>query len=263
MRRIKIIYIFLCLSLWSCPVMAEKPVFHFRALALIWIAPYDGHDQVYYSQFRKGEWSIPLQVSHTKSFVFNVAGAIAGNGDVLLVWAEESKKGTFLYSSVCKKNHWSKPVRIITGMNDSRDPVMVVDGKGVIWLAWTGVDGSYSDIFWARRLGSGWSEARKVHGDNKVPDVDPVFSIDADGVVALSWQTFSDGNPLAVSMVWNGKAWVGRSLQQRTQDLKNTEKRRKFLPRLPGFVFDMSRATFLFQDKNGSGILPVTLDELK
>ena len=236
---------------------AKEEPFQFDELSLIWTAAYDEGEQVYFSSYQKNDWSIPVQISDGDSFVFHATGTIANDGSILVVWIQVDKKGKFLYSSTSNKDDWSKPAKIVTGMNDNREVVIAVDSSGVPWIAWTGVDDKYSDVFWSRWTGSGWSNARKAHADDNVPDVHPSLKTSESGDIQLSWQTFSDGNPIAVFLQWDGNTFVESSLNARQKNMKTHKRRTESLPHLPKFIQEPYKANFVYKDNYGTGIIPV------
>ena len=241
-----------CTAAWS-----KALPFHFDELSLIWTAAYDKNEQVYFSTYKNNVWSVPIQISDCKSYVFQATGTIAEDGTIWVVWVQSNKKGNFLYSSTFKKENWSQPKRIITGMDDNRDPVLAIDSSGTPWIAWTAVDDKYSDIFWSRWTGAGWSGALKVHVDNEVPDVNPSLQTNATRDIELSWQTFSDGNPVAVSMQWDGTSWVENSMDFRKRNFVVQKMRSENLPYLPKFIQEPYKANFFYKDNFGAGTIPV------
>jgi hypothetical protein len=237
---------------------AKEPVFRFEKLSLIWTASYnDDDEQVFFSKYENKEWAVPVQVSDSKSYVLQAAGSIDRDGTTLVVWTQVDKKGYFLYFSRKKNDIWSKPEQINTGMSDNREPVMVADSTGLPILAWTGVDDNYSDVFWSRWTGTVWSKARKIHADDIVPDVNPSFRTNEIGDIELSWQTFSNENPVTVVLQWNGDTWVEGSLDTGQKKIATEKKRRDSLPQLPDFIQEQYKASFLYKDNYGTGKIPV------
>ena len=238
-------------------VSKEKP-YTFDELNLVWTANYgEEGEQVYTSSFSKTKWSIPVQVSDAAEHVFHSAATVAGDGSHWVVWTQSEKKKKLLYFSTDKEGQWSKPSQIITGMDDNRNVTIAIDSEGQPFIAWTGVDKTYSDIFWSRIVHDAWSSARKVHGHNKVPDVDPVLWISDNGDITLSWQTFIDGRPVTAFVQWAGKSWVEKEQSFKEKHSAVQELRSKNLPQMPKFIQELYKAEFFYKDKYGTGTIPL------
>ena len=60
-------------------------------------------------------------------------------------------------------------------------------------LLWAGVDGEDDEILWSRRGERTWTAPRRLHGDNRVPDIKPTVVATPDGALA-AWSVFHDGH---------------------------------------------------------------------
>ncbi len=230
----------------------------FDELNLVWTANYgEEGEQVYTSSFSKTKWSVPVQVSSATERVFHSSATVAGDGSHWIVWVQTEKKKKLLYFSTGKEGQWSKPSQIITGMDDNRNVSIVIDSKGHPFIVWTGADKTYSDIFWSRIVQARWSTALKVHGNNKVPDVDPLLWNTDNGGIALSWQTFIDGQPVTAFLQWDGKSWVEKERRFMESHSAVQKLRSKSLPLLPKFIQELYKADFFYKDKYGTGTLPL------
>lgn len=76
------------------------------------------------------------------------------------------------------------------------------------WLAvWAGFDGADDEIFWSQRVDGVWSRARRLHGDNEVPDILPALTSQGAGA-HVAWSTF-DGNDYRIQTArWDGQTWT-------------------------------------------------------
>lgn len=63
-------------------------------------------------------------------------------------------------------------------------------------LVWSANDGEDDEILWARGRANGWTQPRRVHGDNRVPDIVPAVVAAGDGAL-LAWSRY-DGNDYRV-----------------------------------------------------------------
>lgn len=240
----------------SIALSKEKP-HTFDTLNLVWTANYgEEGEQVYTSSFAKKKWSIPVQISKTSEYVFHSTGTVAEDGSLWVVWTESEKKKKHLYFSTNKEGQWSKPSQIVTGMDDNRNVTIVTDSDGQPFLAWTGVDKKYSDIFWSRIVQGAWSIPLKAHDQNNVPDVDPALWFTADGDIALSWQTFTEGSPVTAFLQWDGKSWVKKKQRFRESHSKIQRLRSESLPLIPKFIQEQHKTEFFFKDKYGTGTIP-------
>jgi hypothetical protein len=230
----------------------------FDELNLVWTASYgEEGEQVYISTFNENNWSLPVQVSDASEHVLHSSATIAGDDSHWVVWVQSEKEKKLLYFSRYEKGQWSKPSQVFTGMNDNRQVTIAIDTKGQPLIAWTGVDESYSDIFWSRIVNDAWSTARKVHSNNKVPDVDPVLWTSDNGDITLSWQTFTDGSPVTAFLQWDGKSWVEKKQSFREAHSMVQKLRRESLPQVPKFIQEQFKAEFFYKDKYGTGSIPL------
>ena len=92
-----------------------------------------------------------------------------------------------------------------TGPQLALSATVLADGT---WLVlWAGFDGSDDDIFWSRRLDATWSEPRRLHPNNRVPDILPTVTVTGNSAQA-AW-SFFDGNDYRIRTArWTGTGWV-------------------------------------------------------
>ena len=245
--------------LWSTPVSSQeeqvKDKYQWVTLCLVWTAKYDDNEQVFFSQYLKDKWTIPVQISSGASTKFHATGTIARNGVVWIAWTQVDKKGNFLYLASIRNGVFAKAKKINTDMVDNREATIAIDGSNRVLLAWTAIDKNYPDIFWLIRNGQKWSKTKKVHINNNVPDGGPSLITDENANIFLSWKTYSDG-----ASVGRFKKLTGGFWQDDVQYEKwyNTimKTRRKHTPKLPKSVWEAGNATYLFMDSYGAGVLP-------
>ena len=226
-----------------------------QKIQLVWSANYDKGEQVFFSRYKEDHWTIPVQVSESRQFVFKPVSAVGDDGKIWVVWTESGKKGSSLKFSVYKKSRWSQAQPIETGMDDNRAVTVVVDTSGRPWIAWTGAKKSYSDVFWSRWNGTGWDTPVMAHAANNVPDVHPELSIDDSGRLILSWQTYIDGKYRPIMQEWDGRQW---KMLQPDAEKKSVMKRVQVqmnIPPLPGFIKEPQKATLFMKTKEGAGSL--------
>ena len=92
-----------------------------------------------------------------------------------------------------------------TGPQLALSAAVLEDGSWL--LIWAGFDGSDDDIFWSRRDQGTWSEPRRLHPNNDVPDILPTVAM-SDGGARAAW-SFFDGSDYRVRTArWNGSGWT-------------------------------------------------------
>lgn len=219
-------------------------------IQIVWTDNYDESEQVYLSHYQKGEWSLPVQISKSNTYVFHAVSGVGSRGKRWAVWTRKDKKNHSLQWSVSSHSNWSPPQEIKSGLPDNRATTMIVDSNNTPWIVWEGARDSYSDIYWSRWKEDGWSAPERIHGANKVPDIEPELFLDSSGKIFLSYQTVQQKRYVTVSKSWDGKKWKsvavnpGTSIKQRLFNPKNTIK-------YPQFIQKDHQAT-LYLRRNGT-----------
>ncbi len=224
-----------------------------RTIQLAWSADYGNGEQIFFSRLNGKNWTIPVQISESKHFVFKPVSAVGDDGTIWVVWPESGKKGSILQFSMYRNSSWSRPQPIETGMNDNRAVTVIVDGDNRPWIAWTGSKKSYSDVFWSRWNGTGWDAPVMAHNENKVPDLNPELVLDESGQLVLSWQTYARGKYITLSKVWDGRQW--KILRSGTGENRKIIKMQtmKKLPALPECIPEPYKATLFIKSNEGAG----------
>lgn len=229
-----------------------------RELNLVWSANYDQGEQIFFSSYKKNNWTIPVQISDSEGFVFQPVSSAGADGSIWVVWTAMQKEKRLLQFSVYEAGQWIKPRRIETGMDDNRGATLIVDDNGTPWIAWTAVKEGYSDVFWSRWNGTRWESPVKVHPDNNVPDTHPALAIDESGQVLLSWRTFADGKYKTVAKKWNGEQWQKLSYASGQNGRMKKIRDFKGLSAIPEGVKERHKATIFWKDSAGAGSLPLS-----
>jgi hypothetical protein len=249
----------LCLLLVIPVVSAESmdTTPELQGLQLVFTADYGKGEQVFYSSYKKNDWTIPVQISESKNFVFHPVSSMGSDGKKWTLWTQADKKGKFLYYSVFSNSRWSLAKKIDTRMNDNRAATLVVDNNNIPWIAWLGEEKKYTDVFWTRWNGSGWDSPVKAHADNKVPDVQPQLALDDSGHVRLSWQTFIDGKYVVVSKTWDEQQRRLEKLARPGKSITKKIKEQVQLPPLPAFIKEPHKATLFIKTTVGTESVPL------
>lgn len=204
-------------------------------IQIVWTANYDESEQVYFSHYQKGEWTLPVQVSKGNNYVFHAVSSVDSQGKRWAVWTCQEKKYHFLQWSTYSHSNWSSPRKINTGLQDNRATTMIVDRNNTPWIAWAGSGDSYPDIYWSYWKQGGWSSPERIHAANKVPDIEPELFLDSSGKIFLSYQTVKNRQYVTVSKSWDGKRWKnvagnpGTHIRQRVFNHKNAIKYPQFI----------------------------------
>ena len=239
----------------AAPEAGSVPV---QDLLLVWSADYGKGEQVFFSRRKKESWTVPVQISSGKNFVFKPAAAAGNDGTVWVIWTERGRKGSRLQFTVYRNNRWAAPRQVETGLNDNRAVVIAVDRNNRPWIAWTGAKKSYSDVFWSRWNGTGWDAPVMAHAENNVPDVQPELALDDSGQVVLSWKTYDQDGYVTRMRKWDGRQW--QQIQPETE--KKSEKKRvrvqKQLPALPEYIKEPYKATLFLRTQEGAWSVPLS-----
>ncbi len=180
MQAVSLIVCFLLVLIMSRMSFAgpEEQTVALQNLQIVWSADYGKGEQIFVSSFKNKDWSVPVQVSEAKGFVFHPALSVGKDGKQWVLWANTNKKGKTLYFSTASSGLWSKPQAIDTGLKENRNVTVMVDADQTPWIAWTAADKKYSDVFWSRWNGQKWEKPVKAHSDNDVPDLRPELILD-------------------------------------------------------------------------------------
>ncbi len=229
-----------------------------REINLVWSANHGQGEQVFFSNYQKNTWSIPVQISDSEEHVFQPVSSVGDDGKIWIVWTGLLKNKRLLQFSVYDVSSWSKPRQIDTGMDDNRAATLIIDIDNTPWIAWTATDESYSDVFWSRWNGKNWDVSVKAHSDNSVPDTHPALAVDESGHVVLSWQTYADGKYITVSQRWDGEQWQGLSHVSAQTIRKQKKQKSEELPEIPTFIKERYKAKIFIKDTIGAGAVPLS-----
>ena len=224
-------------------------------IQLVWSTNYGQGEQVFFSKYKNKDWSIPIQISESHEFVFKPVSSVGNDGRIWVVWTQKDKDGSFLQFSVYNSS-WREALPIDTGMKNNRAVTIIVDEDNTPWIAWAGIDTSYSDIFWSRWNGQGWEAPVQAHPDNKVPDINPALSLDDSGQIVLSWQTYVNGKYITITQSWDGRRWQripkGNEKNIGTKKIFHPEE----LPIMPDFIKEAHKATLFVKTNHGAVSIP-------
>jgi lysophospholipase L1-like esterase len=168
--------------------------------------------EIYFAFWDGRGWSVPQLVTsasggHAPVITFD------GLGGGWLVWNEG---GDLFYS--CRDGDSWRPKREIDTSPSTRDrsPSLAVDSQGVLWLAWSGFDGTDEEIFFSRWGQGGWEKAQRVSRDDASPDLydgSPHLAMGGDDRPWLVWVGDRGGldDEIFYSR-WEGDGWSEEGL---------------------------------------------------
>jgi hypothetical protein len=232
---------------------------------IAWTGRVGSHEQVFLSHLEGGHWSKALQLSNSRTMAFWPAVASDGQGRTWAVWSQydraDGETSSLYYIRKTGSSPWSRPERINTGLKKNSKAELVVDGHGVVWLAWEGIDDMYPDIYVSSWSASGWTTPRKMHQPNRVPDINPRLMTDEQGAVCLTWKTFTENGyrPLAARLSDTGWMHVAGDCSLLKQSMQ-AEVRALRLPSFAAFVEDARQGrVFLRIQGRKMSALPLTV----
>ncbi|MFQ6001239.1 MAG: GDSL-type esterase/lipase family protein, partial [Anaerolineae bacterium] len=174
--------------------------------------PDETGSEIYLAFWDGRGWSVPQLVISASGGHAPVI-AFDGSGGGWLVWNEDGG----LFYSRRDGDAWGLKREIDTSPSTrDRSPSLAVDPQGVLWLVWSGFDGTDEEIFFSRWEGGGWERAQRVNRDDASPylyDGSPHLAIGGDGRPWLVW--VGDGGGLDDEIFyarWEGDGWSEEGL---------------------------------------------------
>ncbi len=243
----------------SSVVHAEKvtPSPKLQDLQLIFSADYGEGEQIFFSKYKKNDWTVPRQISNSNTFVLHPVSSIGRDGTIWVVWSQADKAGFSLYYSLFRYSRWSKAKKIEISMKDNRAATLIVDNDNIPWLAWIAVDKTYSDVFLSRWNGVAWGTPDKAHVDNKVPDIQPRLRLNKSGGITLFWQTFADGRYVTESKILGDQQGTPEHIIPKNKSMGIKIQENVQLPALPPFITERHKATLFIKTDEGAEAVPL------
>jgi len=134
--------------------------------------------------------------------------AAGRDGTIWIVWIEQTANASMLRYARVNSGKIIETERILKGVGEqSYAPAIVLDTNDQPWIAWSGIDDGFADVFSSRWANKTWSQAFLVNSPNKSPDITPIMGRD-NKTVWISWFGF-DKTQRYVQFVakWTGKSW--------------------------------------------------------
>ena len=194
-----------------------------------WEASSGSDAEVYYSRWAGGAWSPPEPVharpdTWDRSPSLAIAAAPAGQeAQAWLAWTSSPRSDPSrreLYVSRWAAGAWTEPQAVPTGAATRvSNPVLAAAADGVMWLAWSGLDGADTDIYASRWDGQSWSAPLQVSGEPARDDSQPHMVVAGDGRPWLVWTGYQSGPDDDIyASHWTGAGWTVEQMVNHDDD---------------------------------------------
>jgi len=190
----------------------------------------DGLPWVIWINVRGGETRVHvLDTSSNVTWTLAAESSASAAGPKILFDAEGSPwalwnvtsgpSGEIVYR-VFKQGEWTAPAIVPREMKwPALNPDAAVDGRGTVWLTWSGYDGQDYRIYLSRWTGTGWATETPVSA-NPGPNLFPSLGFDSDGSPLVVWTRSLDRSRLVcLSSYKNGTAGPETSLDSQPDRL--------------------------------------------
>ncbi len=144
-------------------------------------------------------WTIPKDVSPGDNHSEHPFITCDGSSTIYLTWSNNyhytEKLNVFLSFSTDNGATWRTPVNVSNTANaDSKYPVMAIDNKGYIYIAWMEKVSGNWEIYFKHSPdgGENWSDPVNI-SSNSGDSCVPVVGVDGDGTVYLVWDDDTSG----------------------------------------------------------------------
>jgi hypothetical protein len=136
-------------------------------------------------------WSEPQNISRTRS-AGESALAVGADDSIHVVWqdltADTHPSDIFYVCSTDKGRSWSKPENVSNTPKHSSQPVIAIDGNGLVNVSWLDSRSGEQrpDIFFERRIEGAWTSPLNV-SDSQRLSAHPTLACGPKGTVYLAW----------------------------------------------------------------------------
>ncbi|OGD20936.1 MAG: hypothetical protein A2W03_07440 [Candidatus Aminicenantes bacterium RBG_16_63_16] len=136
-------------------------------------------------------------------------------GSAWAFWNLASGQSDEIVYRVFQHGAWSGPAVVTRETKwPAVSPDAGVDGRGTVWLTWSGYDGRDYRIYLSHWTGTGWAPETPVSG-NPGPNIFPSLGFDYDGSPLVAWTRSSDrGRLVCLSALRNGTSGPETCLDQ-------------------------------------------------
>ncbi len=177
---------------------------------IIWVNSLEDRNRVLVHDLSSGvTWRLTAESSTSitsPKILFDAEGSLWAFWNVTF-----GQSGEIVYR-VLDQGKWTAPAVVQRETKwPALNPDAVVDGRGTIWLTWSGYDGHDYEIFLTHWTGAGWAREAAVT-DNAEADLFPSLGLTPGGELLAGWNGSSDtGRIICVVPYWDGM--VGPELE--------------------------------------------------
>ena len=167
--------------------------FRERPKSFAGFAPQGGGDQVRLLHFADGQAGEPIDVTGADLDLWRPAVAVAGDGAVVVAWAENRGGNWDLYRRRYdpKTRTLSEPKRLTTDPGADTDVVLATAPDGKVWMSWQAWRDGQADVLLAEVEGT--KEPANVSRD-PANDWSPALAFDKNGRAFVSFDSYRSGN---------------------------------------------------------------------
>jgi len=152
-----------------------------------------GNFEIYYVRWEGSAWSLPRNVSSTSGVSSNPDIAIADDGTIHVVWADNTPGYSVIYHAKSTNGTlWSNfPIPSANG----GVPAIAIGDDGIVHVSWQNLDEEFNcyDIYHSQWDGSAWSLPENISdslNDSTIADM----AVAGDNTVHLVWEERVGGN---------------------------------------------------------------------
>jgi len=173
--------------------------------------PQGGGDQVRLIRLKDGKAEEPINVTETGLDLWRPSIAVAGDGSVVVAWAENNEGNWDLfrrrYDAAAKS--WSQPERLTTDPGADTDVVLATAPDGAVWAAWQAWRQGRAQILFGPLEGLEQAQAVSKAAGNQWS---PSLAIDRQGNVHVAYDTYAKGNYDVLLYRWDVQAKAGKEI---------------------------------------------------
>ncbi len=157
-------------------------------------------------------WQLTVESS---SSITNPKILFDTEGSLWAFWNVTSGQSGEIVYRVMRQGIWTAPAVVPRETKwPALNPDAVVDGRGTIWLIWSGYDGRDYEIYLTHWTGAGWASEIAIT-DNAEADLFPSLGLNPGGELLAGWNCSSDtGRCICLVPYWDGM--IGPELEVQT-----------------------------------------------
>lgn len=225
---------------------------------LVWAADRGQGFDIFTTVEEKSGWGTATRIVDGSEADITPTCTVDQSGRLWLLWIARDKEGrSELRYRIDAIGAKPREGTISTGFDGNYAPVLLVDRKGIAWVAWSSYTGTSDDVFVSRYQNGAWGAPVPVHAANEQPDVKPFLSLAQDNSVQISWLGLRENGYQRLQARWNGTGFVGERVVDEKDWARNMRKFiRKKLPPLPYETKKDGMVSAIFKQGNDIQSIP-------